>query len=97
MDIKYKWTFSKPDEDFRIHMENWDGDHKVLDVTLNMKKTEITSSSLARVLFKYPFMTVKVMAGIYFQALRLWMKKCPFFPHPKSQKESTFSSKQSGA
>jgi DUF1365 family protein len=97
MDMKYKWAFSKPDNDFRIHMENWDGDHKILDVTLNMKKTEITSSSLVRVLFQYPLMTIKVMAGIYFQAFRLWIKKCPFFPHPKSQKESTFSSKPSGA
>ena len=97
MDMKYIWSFDKPGEDLKIHMENWDGDQKVLDVVLNMKQTEITSSSLARVLFQYPFMTVKVMAGIYYQAFRLWMKRCPFFPHPKTKNETTLSSKPSGA
>jgi DUF1365 family protein len=97
MDMKYIWSFDKPGEDLKIHMENWDGDQKVLDVVLNMKRTGITSSSLARVLFQYPFMTVKVMAGIYYQAFRLWRKRCPFFRHAKTKKETTLSSKPSGA
>jgi DUF1365 family protein len=37
-------------------------------------------------------MTGKVIAAIYFQALRLWLKRCPFHPHPKHRLSSEASS-----
>jgi DUF1365 family protein len=30
-------------------------------------------------------MTVKVAAAIYWQALKLWLKGIPFYPHPKTE------------
>ena len=43
-------------------------------------------AALNRVLLRYPLMTTKVIAGIHMQALKLWMKKVPFFVHPKKRK-----------
>jgi len=40
---------------------------------------------LNRMLIKYPLMTVKVTAMIYWQALRLLAKRTPFFVHPKKR------------
>jgi DUF1365 family protein len=37
---------------------------------------------MARVLIQYPLITVKVVAGIYFEALRLLLKRIPIFDHP---------------
>ena len=31
---------------------------------------------------RYPLMTAKVAAAIYFQALKLWWKGATFYPHP---------------
>ena len=95
--LKYVWSFSKPGKDLRVNMENWDGDRKILDVSFAMSRAEISHTSLARVLIQYPFMTLKVVCGIYFQAFRLWIKRCPYFPHPKYRKDIPFSVQKSGA
>ena len=64
-------------------------DRRVFDAAMDLHRTEITTGSLARVLIQYPFMTGKVVAGIYWQALRLWLKRCPFYPHPSKRTAAT--------
>jgi len=39
---------------------------------------------LARVLWRFPAMTVKVVAAIHWQALRLWLRRTPLYDHPQS-------------
>jgi len=38
--------------------------------------------NLTRMLILYPAMTVKVVAMIYWQALKLKLKQTPFYDHP---------------
>ncbi len=59
------------------------------DVTLSMRREEITASSLRRVLLKHPCMTASVAAKIYWQALKLWWKQVPFVPHPRQRRTVT--------
>jgi DUF1365 family protein len=87
MDMRYDWRLSTPGEQLRIHMDNLrqqDGHmRRVFDATLTLQREEISSASLSRVLVKYPLMTAKVSGAIYWQALRLWFRRTPFFTHPK--------------
>jgi len=82
MDIEYDMVITRPTERFLAHMDCRHAGQTQLDATLHLRRTEITGGSLARVLCQYPMMTLKVAAGIYWQALKLWWKKCPAFPHP---------------
>ena len=62
-----------------------DGPAKVFDATLSLERVEITGASLARTLAAFPLMPLKVSAAIYWQALRLWLKRLPFHTHPSRQ------------
>ncbi len=88
MDIEYSWRFNQPQKRLNVHMENYRKQEKVFDATLTLKRAPITSYNLARILVVYPMVTLKVVAGIYFEALRLWIKKIPFYSHPDEKKEA---------
>jgi DUF1365 family protein len=83
MDIDYEWTFIEPGTNVSVHMEDFDKDGKIFEAELTAAQREITGSSLARMLLKYPVVTVKVIIGIYWQAFRLWVKGVPFYGHAK--------------
>lgn len=82
MDVDYDWRFNQPAEKLTVHMENSREGRKVFDATMVLDRREISASSLARVLAYYPFMTLKVILAIHWQALRLWLKGTPVHDHP---------------
>lgn len=93
MDLQYCWKLGIPGERLAIHIDNIERGCKLFDATLLLEGREITGGRLARLLVQYPVLTGRVFAAIYWQALRLWLKKCPFFPHPRHrlQQELTTS------
>ena len=82
MDMDYRWSLVAPDRTLTVHIENWRDDNRLFDCTLHLKRRPISGAQLAGSLIRFPFMTGQIAAGIYWQALRLWWKKCPFVPHP---------------
>ncbi len=82
MHYHYRWFFSMPQEKLSVHMENYDAQTKIFDATLYLRRQTINSASLARALLSYPLVTLKVTIAIYYQALRLWFKRTPFYDHP---------------
>jgi hypothetical protein len=83
MDYDYDWRFTTPGPALAVHMENRRDGKSEFDATLTLTRREIDRAALTRVLVRYPLMTARVIAAIYWQAFRLWRKGCPFFPHPR--------------
>jgi DUF1365 family protein len=89
MDQLYDWRLTDPGARLPVHMENHERGARLFDATMVLNRRPLTGPQLARVLVRYPFMTGKVLAAIYWQALRLWCKRCPFHPHPKHRLSET--------
>ena len=86
MNIRYDWLITDPDQDLVVRIDNIADEQKFFNATMILKRQKITSRSLAAILIRYPLMTLKVFAGIYWQAIRLWWKGCRFYTHPDKRK-----------
>ncbi len=81
----YAWRFTAPSASLHVHMDVLKDAVPEVDATLVLDRRELTASSLARVLTRFPAMTLRVVAAIHWQALRLWLRRTPVYDHPNSQ------------
>jgi len=84
MDMQYRWSFNEPNDRLFVHMQNHRDGKQMFDATLQMKMTPLSTPALLGVLASFPLMTLKVIAAIHWQALRLWSKRTPLFSHPRA-------------
>jgi DUF1365 family protein len=89
IDIHYDWRFRMPGDSIRVHMIDYEKGEKLFDASLALQRHSLSRQALTRFLVKYPVMTGKVVILIYWQSLRLLLKKTPFFTHPKKRELSS--------
>ncbi len=88
---QYVWRLKPLEQRLFVHLA-CHRQKKEFDASLSMKAQQFSSKNLLKLLIKTPLMAVKVTVGIYWHALKLWIKGAPFYSHPKSNKTSLDSS-----
>ena len=93
--MHYRWAIGEPRDRLTIHIENLRDGERLFDAALSLSRKPLTGRSLAGMLAAFPFMTFKVIGAIYFEALRLWLKKIPVHSHSKTKEAPITANKQS--
>jgi len=82
MRLDYEFVLTPPGERLTAHMNTLEDGRANFDATLNLERRPWTSGSLMRALGRHPWMTVKVIGAIHWEALRLLLKRLPVYTHP---------------
>lgn len=80
---QYHWEISPPEESVAISISVHDKRGHVFDAGLEMKRYDLTARAIRKKLLRRPVMTASIVASIYWQALKLYLKGIPYVPYRK--------------
>jgi len=74
MAMRYHFRVSPPGERVKLRILETDRDGPLLSATFSGCRRALTTSALLRSFFSLPLVTLKIVAAIHWEALRLWLK-----------------------
>lgn len=84
----YSFHLTPPLEALTVGVALRDDDGPVLRAHFHGEREELTDAALLRAVAKTGWMTVKVMVGIHYEALKLWLKGMRIQPRPAAPERS---------
>jgi uncharacterized protein len=82
MAMRYHFRILPPGEAVRLRILETDHEGPVLAATFNGRRRALTSAALLRSFVALPLVTLKIVAAIHWEALRLWLKGARLLPRP---------------
>lgn len=83
-EMEYRMRFFIDQSRVHVHMENWHDGHRVFQAHLDLHCQPLDDTSLRRHLLAFPWMSLRTVTAIYWQALRLLFKRIPLYDHQAS-------------
>ena len=80
VDLDYTFAFTPPADGLVVHMDTVKAGSVSFDATLSLERRPWDATAIRRTLLRYPAITANVVAGIHWQALKLWWKGVPLVP-----------------
>ncbi len=77
--VSFDFHLKIPGERLSLRVNDVTGGRTVLKTALAGKRRELTDAELLRLTLRYPLVTLRVITLIHWHALRLWMRRVPWF------------------
>ena len=81
METKYHFRIVPPADRVNIAIRQEDEDGLLFAAAFSGEKSPFNRGTLTRCLVAFPFLTVKIIAAIHWEAFLLWAKGLEVFPH----------------
>ncbi len=82
MDCTYKFKIFEPNETLNIAIHQFMKEGKILTATWHGQREDLNDKTLLRAVLGHPLMTIKVIVGIHWEALKLWIKGAKYISKP---------------
>jgi uncharacterized protein len=89
MDLQYDWQLSEPAERLLVHMRCTRAAAPLFDATLSLQRRPLVAGAMAATLWRFPWMTARVITAIHWQALLLWLTGVRYIAHPTARSGTT--------
>jgi DUF1365 family protein len=84
MAMRYHFRVSAPGERVKLRILETDREGPLLAATFNGRRRGLTTAALLRSLLSLPLLSLKIVAAIHWEALRLWLKGARLVPRPNA-------------
>lgn len=85
METRYRFRITPPQEAIKLRILETDREGPVLAATFLGRRRALSSRALVASFLTLPLVTLKIMAAIHWEALRLWLKGARLVPRPSPQ------------
>jgi DUF1365 family protein len=92
---RYHFRIAPPGEKIAIAINETMNEGAILNASFSGEKRALSDAALLRLFFRYPLMTLKVVAAIHFEAVRLMLKGIRRRPHAPLAEAGTWSRNRS--
>jgi uncharacterized protein len=89
MAMRYHFRVSPPGHTVKLRILETDREGPLLSATFNGRRRALTTAALLRSFFALPLVTLKIVAAIHWEALRLWLKGARLVPRPDTATAKT--------
>ncbi|MET0278864.1 MAG: DUF1365 domain-containing protein [Pseudorhodoplanes sp.] len=88
MEMRYHFRLTSPGDDLKVRILETDRDGPLLAATFHGRQWALTAPHLLVAFLALPFVTLKVVGGIHYEAARLWLKGLRLQPRPNRSPRS---------
>jgi hypothetical protein len=78
LETNFRFNLNFSEKKFQLSIGSLEKDQLILNAWINLEFRELNKKNLVKIIFSFPFNSLKVFLAIHYQALKLWLKKLPY-------------------